>query len=475
MLTRHLCVVFLGTILLVAGTLLGCGGKSNGARPDNEGGVITTDEARQIATEAYVFGSAFVSNYRVYFPLLLAGDPLFQGVGFNEFAHNRQPFPPETRDTTQRDTLFSLAILDLRREPIVISVPDVPQGQSYMLQMGDTSTETLPYISTLTTDNKAGDYVLVGPEFQGSVPAEHFDDLISTRGQFVVINGRTIIADPDDMGAEHALQDGMQIRALSEFLGTEAPPEPPPIDFLAWDPEKAAGAGVFDYINMALAWHPPAMSELNAMARFSRIGVVPGQPFTTEGMSDEVIAALEESVVEANQNFDEQASQLGASVGSWQWDTSDISRFGTDYFRRSAQAFKTIYPNAPDHAIYGQAYRDADGEQLTGEGGVRIRFEEGQLPPVEMFWSLRLYDAKTTAMHPNDAQRYSMGSTTKDLTYSDDGSLTLCIQHDAPTDPKERANWLPSPKGDIYLVLRLYGAKPEVFDGEWTPPPVTKN
>ena len=468
-------VLLFASLLAVLAATAGYGNEPN--QPANGDGKLqlTPEEAKQIATEAYIFGSAFVSNYRVYFPLLVEGDPLFQGAGFNEFAHSRQPFPPETRDTTQRDTLFSLAILDLRREPIVISVPDVPQGQSYMLQMGDTSTETLPYISTLTTDNKAGDYVLVGPEFQGYLPTEKFDGVILTRGQFVVINGRTIIADPDDMGAEHAIQDGMQMRALSEFLGTEAPPELPPIDFLPWDPEKAAGVGVFDYINMVLAWHPPAMSELDAMARFSRIGVVPGQPFTTEGMSDEIIAALEESVVETNRKFDEEASRLGASAGNWQWDTSDISRFGTDYFRRSVIAFKNIYPNAPDHAIYGQAYRDADGQQLSGDRGAKIRFEKGKLPPADMFWSLTLYDAKTTAMHPNEARRYSIGSTTKGLAFADDGSLTLCVQHDEPKDTAERANWLPAPEGDIYLVLRLYGAKPEVFAGKWAPPPVTKN
>jgi len=458
----------LATIGLAA-LIAGC---TNTEEPEPGASTLSPQEAGEIAREAYIFGSAFVSNYRVFIRLLVEGNPLMQGATFNEFAHNREPFPPQTPDTTQRDTLFSLGIIDLRREPIVISVPDVPAGQSYMLQMGDTSTETLPYISTLTTNNQSGDYVLVGPEFQGALPSKKFDAVITTRGQLVIMLGRTTITDPEDLTATIAIQDGMQMRPLSAFLGTDAPPEPPAIDFLPWDADKAAGIGVFDYINMALAWHPPAMSELDMMASFSRIGVVPGQPFSTEGMSSEIIAAMEEAIIETNQKIDEEQTKRGAFSGNWQWDTSDISRFGTDYFSRSVVASKNIYPNAPDHAVYGQAYRDANGDQLTGARGASIRFEAGELPPTELFWSLTLYDASTTAMHPNDTGRFALGNTTKSLAYGDDGSLTLYIQHDEPVDTEQRANWLPAPEGDIYLVLRLYGAKPEVLSGDWVPPPV---
>jgi hypothetical protein len=202
---------------------------------------LTPQEAQKIAKEAYIFGFPFVSNYRIFICRLLGKDPLMQGADFNQFAHNRQPFPPETPETTQRDTVFSLGIIDLRREPVVISVPDVPDGQAYMLQMGDTSTESLPYISTITTDNKAGDYVLVGPDFQGYLPAQKFDGVITTRGQFVMMLGRTVLFDPNDLSPVHAIQGGMKMRPLSEFLGMKPPQEPEPVEFLPWNDEAAAG------------------------------------------------------------------------------------------------------------------------------------------------------------------------------------------------------------------------------------------
>lgn len=435
---------------------------------------LTESEVRELAREAYVFGAAFVSNYRVFINRLVEGDPLMQGADFNEFAHNREPFPPETPDTTQRDTLFSLGILDLRREPVVISVPDVPAGESYLLQMGDTSTETLPYISTLTTNNKAGDFVLVGPDFQGLLPAERFDGVITTRGQFIVMIGRTTLTDPGDPTIPRAIQDDMQMRPLSEFLGTTPPPEVPDVDFIPWNPEKAAGIGIFDYVNMTLAWHPPAMAELPLMARISRLGVVPGEPFPAGDFSPEQAAAMEAVIAEVNEGFEASTRSMGAMVGNWRWDMSDVSRFGTDYYRRSAIAYKNIYPNAPDHAVYGQTYLDAEGEQLTGATGATLRFKAGRFPPATLFWSLTLYDAGTTAMYPNPVQRYQVSSKTEGLSYAEDGSLTLVIQHEEPTDPGQRANWLPAPEGDIYLVLRLYGAKPEVLEGRWTPPPVVR-
>jgi len=456
------------TIFLLV-TLFGCSETAPTGTP-----VLTPAEARAIAREAYIFGFPFVANYRAFTSRLVEKDPMMQGADFNQFIHLRELFPPQTPDTTQRDTLFSLGILNLRREPMVISVPDVAKGEVYMLQMGDTSTETLPYISTRTTNNKAGNYVVVGPEFQGYLAPDKFDGVITTRGQLVVMLGRTVVTDADDLAAPRAIQDGMKMQAMSQFLGTEAPAKPEALKFLPWDNNKAQGIGAFDYINMALAWHPAAMSELPAMARFSRIGVVPGQAFSSSALSDDVIAAIEEGIVEADQEIKTLIDKPAKMVGNWAWDTSDISRFGSNYPWRAAISLKNIYPNAPDHAIYGQVSRYPDGQNLTGEVGAQIRFEAGQLPPANWFWSLTLYESETSAMYPNDTQRYNIGSKNKGLTMGDDGSLTIYIQHQEPTNKAEQSNWLPAPKGEIYMVLRLYGAKPEVIDGSWTPPPVTK-
>ena len=324
---------------------------------------LSPQEARTIAHDAYVFGFGFVANYRVFIRLAAERAPMMLGAGFNEFAHYRQVIPAETPDTAQQDTLYSFAVLDLRREPIVVSVPDVDEPYSYMLQLGDTSTETLPYISTITTDNRAGRFAVTGPDFQGLLRTDDLDGVIAARGQYVIVLGRTSILDPDDLAPLHHIQDGMALTPLSEHLDTPAPPEPPPVDFPAWDDEHAAGVGVFTYVNAALAWHPPSFAEMPLMAEFARIGVMPGSPFNTDDMSRDVVDAIADGVADARVEIEANVERFTQRVNGWNWSTDDISRFGSDYLGRSTVALKSIYPNAPDHAIYGQTIRDADDQQ----------------------------------------------------------------------------------------------------------------
>nr|WP_255526840.1 DUF1214 domain-containing protein [Photobacterium sp. BZF1] len=397
------------------------------------------------------------------------------GADFNEFAHMKALMPADMPDTAQQDTVYSVGVIDLRREPIVISVPDVPDDQVYMLQMGDTTTETLPYISTVTTNNKAGNYALVGPDYQGLIEAEHFDGVITTRGQFIMMLGRTIVFDPDDLSPIFAIQDGLVMQPLSEYLGKEPPAKPAAIDFIAWDEKAASGLGVFSYINMTLGWHPAATFENDLMARFAKIGVVPGQPFSTDGLSPEVVTAMEAGIAEADQELEAIARDLTEDFNGWNWTgAEDLSRFGTDYTLRAAVALRNIYPNDPVHAAYGQTFRDSSGDQLVGTTGYTVTFDAGKLPPVNWFWSLTVYDAATGAMYPNPLERVNVSDRTKGLSYGDDGSLTVYLQHDEPSDHAHRANWLPAPEGEIYVVLRLYGPKDAAINGEWQIPLVLK-
>ena len=224
---------------------------------------------------------------------------------------------------------------------------------------------------------------------------------------------------------------------------------------------------------MALAWHPSAIYEMESMASFAQIGVIPGQRFSTNGLSAELVSAMEAGVAEASALIAQLAQESGGQelIGTWLWGTKDISRFGRDYLTRAVISLQTIYPNAPDHAIYGRGNIDTDGNPLTGENSYELRFEAGAFPPVNWFWSVTMYDAETTAMYPNPLERYAIGDRTPGIKFGDDGSLTLTIGH---AEPQDKSNWLPAPEGGFYLIIRLYGAKPEVMAGKWTPPPVRK-
>ena len=173
--------------------------------------------------------------------------------------------------------------------------------------------------------------------------------------------------------------------------------------------------------------------------------------------------------------MEKRSRNLTDEVNGWNWiGAEDLSRFGTDYTLRAAVAVRNIYPNDPEHAVYGQAFRDSSGDQLVGATGYTVTFDAGKLPPVNWFWSLTVYDAATGAMYPNPLERVNVSDRTKGLSYGDDGSLTVYVQHDEPSDSAQRANWLPAPAGDIYLAMRLYAPKEAANNGEWQIPKVLK-
>jgi hypothetical protein len=432
---------------------------------------LTPAEARSIAKEAYIFGAAYVNNYRVYLKGPVDKTHVLP-VKFNEFLHLRKLVGPEIGDTPNNDALFSYAILDLRREPVVISVPQVPKDRLYMLQMGEVNTETLPYISSIATGTDAGDYVIVGPDYTGYLPAKRFSGVIASRGQFIAVTGRTAINGKEDLPRVSAIQDGYKITPLSRFLRIAPPPPATPVNFLPWDKEKAAGIGFFDYFNMTFAWQLPTLDEMPMLARFARIGVVPGERFTTQGMSAQVVAALEEGIKDAKQAIAQRsATSQRDTGGGWEFGTDDISRFGRDYLLRAAISVENIYPNSPDHALYARARKDISGKPLSGKNQYTIKFGSKELPPVNGFWSLTMYDSRTTAMVPNTLDRYSIGDRTKGLVYDADGSLRICVQRHKPES--ESCNWLPAPEGEFYLILRLYAPKQEVIKEGWVPPAIT--
>jgi hypothetical protein len=127
--------------------------------------------------------------------------------------------------------------------------------------------------------------------------------------------------------------------------------------------------------------------------------------------------------------------------------------------------------NPPEDAIYPLTFVDADGKPLNGENDYVLHFDGQELPPVEAFWSLTLYDQDGFQV-ANPLNRCALGDRDA-LQYDANRSLDLHIQHESP-GPEREANWLPAPRGPLALFLRLYEPKAEVLDGRWAPPAVQR-
>jgi hypothetical protein len=128
-----------------------------------------------------------------------------------------------------------------------------------------------------------------------------------------------------------------------------------------------------------------------------------------------------------------------------------------------------------EESLYPAALLDSRNRPLDGTTGrYTLRFEPGRLPPANAFWSITMYGLDDKYLVANPIDRYAIGNRTQGLVTGADGALTLAVQAERPTDPVLAANWLPAPRQPFYLVLRLYGPKPEALSGGWTPPALVR-
>jgi hypothetical protein len=115
-----------------------------------------------------------------------------------------------------------------------------------------------------------------------------------------------------------------------------------------------------------------------------------------------------------------------------------------------------------------------DNQPLSGAHKYVIRFDKGQTPPANAFWSITQQCADSFFV-ANPINRYALSSWTP-LKKNADGSLELYVQTEAPGKDKE-SNWLPADSGAFNLTLRMYwptGQAPSILDGSWRPPANTK-
>ena len=208
------------------------------------------------------------------------------------------------------------------------------------------------------------------------------------------------------------------------------------------------------------------------MQRFARLNVGANCEFDFDAYDPPVQQAIREGIEDAHRQIEERGNELGTTIDGWDY-TPPMGDYGNDYLFRSAVAWKFIYTNSPEEAMYPIANLDSDGEQLTGSEKHILSFPAGRLPPVEAFWSITMYDAGTRLMVHNPIDRYSIGDRTRGLQYGADGSLTIYIQQQSP-GPNEETNWLPAPQGPFYLIARAYIPKEPLLTGEYRLPAVKK-
>jgi len=457
-------------------------------------------ETRAIAEEGFIYGLPIVMNYAVMHDFVLDKDSGQYKGPFNTIVNEARVFTYKDTSviTPNSDTPYSMLWLDLRAEPMVISVPAVENGRYYSAMLCDGNTFNYGYIGSRATGSDPGDYLVAGPGWQGTVPPG-IKKVFRSTTQFSLTVFRTQLFNPEDMPNVVKIQAGYKVQPLSAYLKSSAPTPAPGVTFPvgSMDDEPLPVSAVnfpmiskelvkknfFEYLDFALQFAPAGPEEREIRAKLARIGIGPGKSFSFKDLSLEHKLEIGLGMKAGLKKVEEKVASMGREVNGWRIASAfgDRDFYKGDWLLRAAAAKAGIYGNDAVEAMYPMTRWDATGDTLDGSRHkYTLTFPAGQFPPVSAFWSVTMYDGKSQLLIQNPINRYLINSPMlPQMKKNADGSLTLYIQKDSPGADKE-SNWLPAPDGPIYLVMRLYWPKTEPPSllppggGTWSPPGIQR-
>jgi hypothetical protein len=479
--------LLLGAIALVA--LGGCGKAADpvtqAAKKDAAAGVPAPGiaEVKAIAEEGFIYGLPIVMNYAVMYEYIVDKNSGQWKAPFNQIHNEARVFTYQDTAivTPNSDTPYSLLWMDLRAEPMVLSVPAVDKKRYYSVQLTDGNTFNYGYIGSRATGNEAGDYMIVGPRWKGETPPG-IKQVFRSTTDFSLAIYRTQLIDPKDMPNVEKVQAGYKAQPLSAFLKQPPPAAAPAIDFPRIDKELVK-TNFFEYLDFALQFAPAGPEEEAIRTKLASIGIGPGKKFNFKDLSIEHKAAILLAMKEGDGKVDKYLEAGQKDINGWKVGSlfGDRAFYNGDWLKRAAAVKGGIYGNDAVEAMYPLTKTLANGEALDGsKHKYTLTFAKDQFPPVNAFWSVTMYDGKTQLLIKNPIDRYLINSPMLPaMKKNADGSLTLYVQKDSPGKDKE-SNWLPAPDGSIYLVMRLYWPKTEAPSilppgaGSWSPPGLTR-
>jgi hypothetical protein len=438
---------------------------------------VSPEEARAIAKEAYIYANPVVDSYRILYSYFVnSSSPDFKAP-WNQIKNIPRVYTHEDRavQTPNSDTPYSWLALDLRTEPMVLTVPPMHADRYFSIEFFDLYSHAVDYIGSRATGNDGGQFLITGPGWQGEVP-EGITKAYEFETELMLAVYRTQLFSPEDLEKVIEIQEAYQIQALSDFLGNAAPTAAPEIDFI--EPlskeEVKESPEVFEHLNFVLQFCPVHPSEKELMKRFARLNIGASKEFDWEGFAPEIQEAIKQGIADAWDDF----ASVMKKVETGEIGSGDA--FGSrehlqnNYLYRMAAAVLGIWGNIEAEAIYPSYYVDAEGQKLDGSNSYTLRFKPGQFPPVNSFWSLTMYELPESLLAANPLNRYLLNSTMMDdFVRDEDGGITLYLQNESPGKEKE-SNWLPAPEGPFSATLRLYWPKEEALDGSWQLPPLKK-
>ena len=473
-------------VLLLSSALAACGSDKPGPAASSAPGTSASAGANlaTAAVDAYVYGYPLVTMEYTRRALTNTVEPQGTQAPMGQFVRMREYPNAQFRAVTapNADTLYTQAWFDVSKEPYVVSVPDM--GDRYfLLPMLDGWTNVFASPGKRTTGTKAQTFAITGPGWTGTLP-EGVTEYKSPTALVWLLGRIYCTGTPEDYAAVHALQDKITAVPLSSY-GKPYTPPPGTVD-PAFDTKTAVreqvnaldGATFFTELAKLLKTNPPAAEDAPVVADLAKLGVVPGQDFDPGNPDLQTAKAIADAPKAAQAKIPAWAADGIAAgdnqfINGWLF-TTKTGKYGTNFVQRAYVTWIGLGANLPEDAVYPTSEGPAQGQKYSGANKYVVHFNKGELPPVQGFWSLTMYDADYFFVD-NPLNRYTL-SQRNQLKENPDGSVDLYLQAENPGPDKE-SNWLPAPKDDFVLMLRLYWPNttpPSIIDGTWKPPAVTQ-
>jgi hypothetical protein len=464
-----------------AGILTLLAGSSGGTLARAEWGELNLGEGVEdfwLATDAYIYGYPLVTMEMTRRVITNVSRPEGTKAPMGQIIKLREYPNASFRDVTapNADTLDTTAFIDVGQEPWVLSIPDM-KGRYALFPMLDGWTKVFQVPGKRTTGTAAQTYAITGPGWKGTLP-EGVREYKSPTSIVWLLGRIYCTGTPEDYKAVHELQDQCKLVPLSAYGKSYTPPEgkvDPSIDMKAAVRDQVNRMDAKEYFTLLaqlMKTNPPAAADAPEVARFARIGLVPGKDFDASKLRADLVKRIPEL------GFDRIMAQFKINkdvkdINGWGF-TTKTGIYGTDYLMRALVTAIGLGANRPQDAVYPTSLKDTEGNAYDGASKYVMHFAKGQLPPVRGFWSLTMYNDKYFFVD-NPINRYSI-SARQNLKSNPDGSTDLYMQKDSPGPDKE-SNWLPAPAGKFVLMLRLYWpneSSPSILNGSWTIPAVRK-
>ncbi|MFN3370110.1 MAG: DUF1254 domain-containing protein [Sphingomonadaceae bacterium] len=460
------------TLALVSGTALPLS-----AQPQAEAAAL--DPARDEAL-AYAIG---VQAYIQSFPLMDLYRTLWETSFDPERGHDRTlneffefdrliTSADDWVITPNEDTIYSRAFFDLRREPVILVVPP-SGGRQYWIPISDMHHDFDAVLAWDSLGARGGAFALVAPGWQGVLPEGVKRIEMGTPIGWML--PRFAVDGAADIPAARAFQTRLRLVPLSHWGKSALPrPRPDPAEFPRFTRAEMTNArAYFTTLNQALRLSPRLGNGRDqALEGWLReLAMDPASRFEWERLSPAAQRGLTRAAIDANRIIAQRMPRVMPTHNNWQI-VRLPRRMSDEPVIAASGAMLGLLWNPLEINSYDLTFFDGKGAPLDGRNRYVLRYAPP--PPVNGFWSVTMYSAETQLFVPNRLNRYSVGDRTKGTVHGPDGSIEIIIQHQEPTDPKERANWLPAPAGPFYLLARHYSPKPQIVAGDWMPPPIER-